>query len=109
MIKTFGCAATTIALVAITAPADAKGCIKGALVGGVRTSDAARRGAAEHGPHPKLVSAFPVGAIAFPKRSVTAGRQPGQPRRRTRQTPDPRRRAPSNPHRHEHVSLVAVA
>jgi hypothetical protein len=34
MNKTFGCAAIAIALVAITAPADAKGCIKGALVGG---------------------------------------------------------------------------
>jgi hypothetical protein len=35
MIKTFGCAAITIALVALAAPADAKGCIKDALVGGV--------------------------------------------------------------------------
>jgi len=34
MNKTFGCAAIAIALVAITAPAEAKGCIKGALVGG---------------------------------------------------------------------------
>jgi hypothetical protein len=34
MTKTFGCAAIAIALVAITAPAEAKGCIKGALVGG---------------------------------------------------------------------------
>jgi hypothetical protein len=34
MNKTFGCAAIAIALVAITVPADAKGCIKGALVGG---------------------------------------------------------------------------
>jgi hypothetical protein len=35
MNKTFGCAAIAITLVAITAPADAKGCIRGALVGGV--------------------------------------------------------------------------
>jgi hypothetical protein len=34
MNKFFGCAAIAIALVAITAPAEAKGCIKGALVGG---------------------------------------------------------------------------
>jgi hypothetical protein len=34
MNKTFGCAAIAIALVAITAPAEAKGCIKGALLGG---------------------------------------------------------------------------
>jgi hypothetical protein len=34
MNKTFGFAAIAIALVAITAPAEAKGCIKGALVGG---------------------------------------------------------------------------
>jgi hypothetical protein len=34
MNKTFRCVAIAIALVAITAPAEAKGCIKGALVGG---------------------------------------------------------------------------
>lgn len=34
MNKTFGCAAIAVALFAITAPAEAKGCIKGALVGG---------------------------------------------------------------------------
>jgi hypothetical protein len=34
MNKTFGCTAIAIALVAITVPAEAKGCIKGALVGG---------------------------------------------------------------------------
>src|ERR1700688_4383722 len=34
MNKTFGCALIAIALVAVTAPAEAKGCIKGALVGG---------------------------------------------------------------------------
>jgi hypothetical protein len=34
MNKTFGFAAIAIALVAVTAPAEAKGCIKGALVGG---------------------------------------------------------------------------
>ena len=34
MSKMFGCAAIAITLVAITPPADAKGCIKGALVGG---------------------------------------------------------------------------
>jgi hypothetical protein len=34
MNKIFGCAAVAIALVAIAAPAEAKGCIKGALVGG---------------------------------------------------------------------------
>jgi hypothetical protein len=34
MNKMFACAATAISLLAITAPAGAKGCIKGALVGG---------------------------------------------------------------------------
>ena len=34
MNKIFACAATAISLLAITASADAKGCIKGALVGG---------------------------------------------------------------------------
>jgi hypothetical protein len=34
MNKTFGCVAIAIALVAITAPAEPKGCIKGALLGG---------------------------------------------------------------------------
>jgi hypothetical protein len=34
MNRIFVCAAIAIALVAITAPAEAKGCIKGALVGG---------------------------------------------------------------------------
>ena len=34
MSKTFACATIAIALVAITVPAEAKGCIKGALVGG---------------------------------------------------------------------------
>jgi hypothetical protein len=33
--KTFGCAAIAVTLIAITAPAEAKGCIKGAVVGGV--------------------------------------------------------------------------
>ena len=36
MNRILGCAAIAIALVAITAPAEAKGCIKGALVGGAR-------------------------------------------------------------------------
>jgi hypothetical protein len=35
MAKVFACAVTAISLLAITAPADAKGCIKGAIVGGV--------------------------------------------------------------------------
>jgi hypothetical protein len=34
MTKTFACAMIALSLVAVTAPADAKGCIKGALVGG---------------------------------------------------------------------------
>jgi hypothetical protein len=34
MNNTFICAAIAIALLAITLPADAKGCIKGAMVGG---------------------------------------------------------------------------
>jgi hypothetical protein len=34
MNKIYGCAAIAIALGAISAPAEAKGCIKGALVGG---------------------------------------------------------------------------
>ncbi len=34
MNKIFGCAAIAIACLAIIAPAEAKGCIKGALVGG---------------------------------------------------------------------------
>jgi hypothetical protein len=34
MKKMFGCAAIALALVSIGLPADAKGCIKGALVGG---------------------------------------------------------------------------
>ena len=35
MAKTFVCAVAAISLLAITAPADAKGCIKGAFLGGV--------------------------------------------------------------------------
>ena len=35
MNKIFGCTAIAIAFLAITAPAEAKGCIKGALIGGV--------------------------------------------------------------------------
>jgi hypothetical protein len=34
MKKAFGCAAVAITLVALTAPVQAKGCIKGAIVGG---------------------------------------------------------------------------
>ena len=34
MNKLFGCAAIALALVGVALPADAKGCIKGALVGG---------------------------------------------------------------------------
>jgi hypothetical protein len=34
MNKTFACALAAISILAVTAPADAKGCIKGALVGG---------------------------------------------------------------------------
>ncbi len=34
MSKTFACVVTALSLLAVTAPADAKGCIKGALVGG---------------------------------------------------------------------------
>jgi hypothetical protein len=34
MTRTFACAMIALSLVAVTAPADAKGCIKGALVGG---------------------------------------------------------------------------
>jgi hypothetical protein len=35
MTKTFACAIAALSLLAITGPADAKGCIKGAIVGGV--------------------------------------------------------------------------
>jgi hypothetical protein len=35
MIKTFVFALTAISVLAVTAPANAKGCIKGAIVGGV--------------------------------------------------------------------------
>jgi hypothetical protein len=35
MTKTFACAIAALSLLAITTPANAKGCIKGAIVGGV--------------------------------------------------------------------------
>jgi hypothetical protein len=35
MSKIFACALAAMSLLAVTAPADAKGCIKGAIVGGI--------------------------------------------------------------------------
>jgi hypothetical protein len=45
MNKTFACALAAISILAVTAPADAKGCIKGALVGGVAGHFAGHHGA----------------------------------------------------------------
>jgi hypothetical protein len=35
MTKTFACALTALSLLAVTVPAEAKGCIKGAIIGGI--------------------------------------------------------------------------
>jgi hypothetical protein len=45
MTKTFAFAITALSFLAVTAPADAKGCIKGALVGGVAGHFAGHHGA----------------------------------------------------------------
>jgi hypothetical protein len=45
MNRIFGCALAAISLLAVTVPADAKGCIKGALVGGATGHLAGHHGA----------------------------------------------------------------